>query len=134
MDITISKEKRFSNQFINGETVNYAIACIASFLSLIVIKQILKTFIGVATAPACGVAFVLAEAIFFLLQKFFVFKKNISTPLAVQVIFAVLSAGMHFGIYRLAVAALQSSLNLFDFTVWFASAVFIFIARSTRST
>lgn len=129
MDITISKAKRKSNQFINGESVNYAISCIASFTALIAIKQILKTFLGVATAPACAIGFVLAEIIFFLLEKFFVFKKNITTSLAIQVLFTVLSAGMHLGIYRLAMAILQNSLELFNFTVWFAAAVFIFICN-----
>ena len=129
MDITVSKDKRVSNQYINGESVNYAISCIASFTALIAIKQILKTFLGVATAPACAVGFFVAEIFFFLLEKYFVFKKSSTTSFPIQIIYTVLNVGMHLGIYRLAVGILQESLGLYSFTVWVAVAVFIFICN-----
>ena len=129
MDITISKNRRSPNSFINGETVNYAIACIASFTLLIVIKQLLKTFFGLAASPACAIAFIIAEAGFFLLEKYFVFKKHASTALATQALYAVLSAGMHFGIYLLYSAVFCDSFGLSDYTVWLVAALFIFICN-----
>ena len=127
MDITLSKAKRASNQYINGETVNYAITCIVSFVMLIAVKQILKTFLGVDTSVACCIAFAISETVLFLLEKFFVFKRNIESSFVRQALISVINALMHFGIYMLAIRVLRYSLGLFDFTVWFAVAVFIFI-------
>ena len=127
MDITISNKRRSPNPFINGETVNYAIACIASFTILIAVKQLLKTLLGLSASPACAIAFIIAEIVFFLLEKFFVFRKNASTTLQMQIIFSLLSAGMHFGIYLLYSAVFSDYFGLFNYTVWLVAAIFIFI-------
>ncbi|MCH5316404.1 MAG: YfhO family protein [Eubacterium sp.] len=127
MDITIRKERRKSNQFINGEAVNYAIACIASFTLLIAVKQLLKTFLGIDTTVACVIGFIFAEVSLFLHEKFFVFRNNISASPFVQALFILPNAGVHFGIFLLAKTVLCDTFGLYDFTAWFTAAIFIFV-------
>ncbi len=127
MDITVKNQNRYANRFINGETVNYSIAYAVSFFILIAVKQFLKTFIGLETSTSCMIAFIIAEAVLFLFERFFVFKSNITTSKITQGILFVLNTAMHFGIYKLAHVILCGSLNIYDFTVWLMVAVFIFI-------
>ena len=77
MDITLNKTKSFSNQFINSETVNYTIAFSFSFFILLAVKQLFKTFFGVGVSISCTIGFVFAEIVLFLIEKFFVYKKNV---------------------------------------------------------
>lgn len=39
MDITLSTKKRYTNSFMNGETVNYVLSFSFSFFVLIAVKQ-----------------------------------------------------------------------------------------------
>lgn len=127
MDITLSKDKLNSNRFINGETVNYAIAYIISFFILIFTKQLLKIFFGVDKEAAVAVGFILGEAVLLILERFFVFKKKINTYPPRQIVLGILNAFMHFGLFRLLYAALVESLKLHDYTVWLFCAILIFI-------
>ena len=127
MDITLNKTKSFSNQFINSETVNYTIAFSFSFFILLAVKQLFKTFFGVGVSISCTIGFVFAEIVLFLIEKFFVYKKNASSTIIRQAIFAVLNALIHFGIYKLAISVLCSKFNLYNYTVWLILFVFFFI-------
>ncbi len=127
MDITLNKTKSFSNQFINSETVNYTIAFSFSFFILLAVKQLFKTFFGVGVSISCTIGFVFAEIVLFLIEKFFVYKKNASSTIIRQAVFAVLNALIHFGIYKLAISVLCSKFNLYNYTVWLILFVFFFI-------
>lgn len=127
MDITLNKTKRFSNQFINGETVSYAISFSFSFIVLLAVKQLFKTFLGVGASVSCLIGFILAEAVLFLLEKFFVYRKSSSSGIMMQIIFASLNIVMHFGIYKAAVSVFCSKLNFYDYTVWLILFIFLFI-------
>ncbi|MDE6659159.1 MAG: YfhO family protein, partial [Eubacterium sp.] len=116
-----------SNQFINGETVNYAITFSLSFFVLLAVKQLFKTFFGIGANISCIIAFVVAEVVMLLLQKFFVFKTGSSSSLRNQIIFGAINAVVHFGIYKAAMAILCNALGLYDYTVWLIVAIFIFI-------
>ena len=127
MDITISSRKVKSNRFVNGETVNYTAAFCFSFFILIFLKQLLKTFFGVSVPVACAAGFIAAEAVLLILERFFVFKKNINTYPARQIILGALNAFIHFGLYRLVYSLLAKALGLKDYTVWLFCAVLIYI-------
>ena len=75
MDITQCKKSRFTNSFMNGETVNYIISIILSFFVLIASKQVLKLF-GMSAQIACWAAFAIGEIALFLLEKLFVYRDN----------------------------------------------------------
>ncbi len=127
MDITLNKAKKYSNSFINGETVNYALSFVFSFFILLAVKQLFKTFFHVGASVACIIGFIAAEAVLFILEKYFVYKKNSTSSLPVQAIFAVLSAAMHFGISKAVVSVLCSKLGFYDYTAWLILFVFFFI-------
>ena len=57
MDITMSSKKRYTNSFMNGETVNYVLSFSFSFLFLIAVKQLLKTYIKLDKTISCAVSF-----------------------------------------------------------------------------
>ncbi|MDE5996437.1 MAG: YfhO family protein, partial [Eubacterium sp.] len=86
-----------------------------------------KTVFGVGVSASCIIGFILAEAVLFLLEKYFVFKKSATAPIGIQIIFAVLNAAMHFGIYKAAVSVLCAKLNLYDYTVWLMLFIFFLI-------
>jgi len=131
MNITLSKintkTETKANKFINGETINYSIAFLASFFALICIKQLFKTFFGVDTSIAVTVGFIISEIILFFAEKYFVYKDEGLNGNIKQIIFALLNAAVHFGIYKAVSLILCTYLHLFDFTAWLCSAILIFI-------
>lgn len=126
MDITVSSKKRYANAFMNGETVNYVVSFSFSFFILIAVKQLLKTFLGLDTAVSCAVGFAAAEIILFILQKFFVYRNNALNTTVKQVLYSVINAGLHLGIYA-AISPLVKRIGLYDHTAWLAVFLFILI-------
>lgn len=127
MDITVNNKKLFSNKFINGETVNYALSAALSFFILIIFKQFFKTFIGISTDISCTIAFLCAEVFLFLSEKFLVYKNNALSGTAKQIILSVINAGVHFGFYKIFTLIMCKILGSYDFTAWFTSFIFISI-------
>ena len=117
MDITQNKTNRFTNSYINGETVNYVISVILSFFVLIVSKQALKIF-GLGTNAACWFGFALGETALYFLEKYFVYKENALNDGIKQIVFAIISGAMHLGIYG-AVSSLGKILGREIFLSWF---------------
>lgn len=126
MDITLSRKKRYTNSFMNGETVNYIISAGFSFLLLIAVKQLLKTFFGADTLVACWVGFAAAEIALFLLEKFFVYRDNVLNGNVKQIIFSVINAGIHFGIFSV-ISTVFKATGFEDYTAWLTSFIFITI-------
>lgn len=127
MEISIKNQKTYSNKIINGESINYVISMLFSFFILIVIKQFFKIFIGLSAGVSAIIGFVCAEVILFFMQKYFVFKDKGLNNNLMQIIFSVLGAGIHLGIYQLTSFIFSKSLNAFDFTSWLISFTFVFI-------
>ena len=98
MDITQCKKSRFTNSFMNGETVNYIISIILSFFVLIASKQVLKLF-GMSAQIACWAAFAIGEIALFLLEKLFVYRDNALNDNAKQIIYSVINTALHLGIF-----------------------------------
>ncbi len=128
MDITVNKSRCFSNKYINAETVHYTMAYAASLFILIAVKQLLKTFFGLSAAVSCGAGFIIAEAVLYLLERFFVYKGNITASFFRQILFSVLNGAMHFALYRL-VSVLFSRFDFFYYTIWFILAAVLFIVN-----
>lgn len=126
MDITVNTKKRFANSFMNGETVNYVISFIFSFLFLIAVKQFFKTFVGLSADISAGIGFAFAEIVLFLLEKFFVYKGNALNNTIKQIIFTVGNTAVHLGIF----AALSTAFKFIQkesYTAWFTAFIFIMI-------
>lgn len=126
MDITISSKKRYTNSIMNGETVNYVLSFLFSFFVLIIVKQLLKTFVGVNVSVSCAVGFAAAEIVLFLMQKFFVFKDNALNSSLLQIIFSLISAAAHLGIFAV-ILTVSRSTGLYDYSAWFITFIFILI-------
>ena len=126
MDITMSSKKRYTNSFMNGETVNYVLSFSFSFLFLIAVKQLLKTFIGLDTTVSCAVGFAASEIVLFVLQKYFVYRDNALNSTLLQILYSVVNAAAHLGIFA-AFSALIKALGLFDYTAWLAVFLFLLI-------
>lgn len=126
MDITLSRKTRYSNSFMNGETVNYALSAAASFILLIAVKQLLKTFFGADTQTACWAGFAAGEAALFLLQKFFVYRDNALNGNIRQILFSVINAGIHFGIFSV-ISAVFRTAGFEDYSAWLCAFIFIAI-------
>ncbi len=124
MDITVSSNKRRTNSFINGEMINYIITVLFSFLSIIAFKQLFKTFFGFETKPACFIAFIIGEIILFFLEKFFVFRSNALSETLIQILYSVLSAGIHLGLFAL-FSFIGAAADFASSAIWLFSFVFI---------
>lgn len=126
MDITVNTKKRFANSFMNGETVNYVISFIFSFIFLIAVKQFFKTVVGLSANISAGIGFAFAEIVLFLLEKFFVYKGNALNNTIKQIIFSVGNIAVHLGIF----AALTTAFKFIQkesYTAWFTAFFFIMI-------
>lgn len=126
MDITVNTKKRFANSFMNGETVNYVISFVFSFLFLIAVKQFFKTFVGLSADISAGIGFACAEIVLFLLEKFFVYKGNALNNTIKQIIFSFGNIAVHLGIF----AALSTAFRFIQkesYTAWFTAFIFIMI-------
>lgn len=133
MDITANKKKLFSNKFINGETVNYVISALFSLFVLIAVKQLLKIFIGTGTSISCLIAFIAAETVMFFLEKLFVYRDNALNGNIKQIIFAIINAGIHFGIYEIITFIMCRTFKMYDFTAWLAIIIIVSILNYPAS-
>lgn len=123
MDITQCKKSRFTNSFMNGETVNYIISIILSFFVLIASKQVLKLF-GMSAQIACWAAFAIGEIALFLLEKLFVYRDNALNDNAKQIIYSVINAALHLGIFG-AFSSIGKILGRENFLAWFFTFIIV---------
>lgn len=123
MDITQCKKSRFTNSFMNGETVNYIISIILSFFVLIASKQVLKLF-GMSAQIACWAAFAIGEIALFLLEKLFVYRDNALNDNAKQIIYSVINTALHLGIFG-ALSSIGKILGRENFLAWFFTFIIV---------
>lgn len=118
MNFSKQKSDIKTNKLINGETVSYALAALFSVFLLVAIKQLLKVFLSVPAAISVLIAFLIAEVVLFLLEKRFVFRKNILSSDAKQILMFVFRGAVNFGFYKLADAAFGNMLDMPVSFVW----------------
>lgn len=127
MESIAQKKKIYSNNFINGESVNYVLSMLFSFFILIVIKQFFKTFIGLSAEISAIIGFISSETVLYFVQRFFVYKDKGLNSTLMQILFSVLGTGIHLGIYQLIKFIFCKNLGAFDFTAWLITFTFVFI-------
>lgn len=127
MESIAQKKKIYSNNFINGESVNYVLSMLFSFFILIVIKQFFKTFIGLSAEISAIIGFISSEIVLYFVQRFFVYKDKGLNSTLMQIVFSVLGTGIHLGIYQLIKFIFCKNLGAFDFTAWLITFTFVCI-------
>ncbi|MBE6719889.1 MAG: hypothetical protein E7571_04415 [Ruminococcaceae bacterium] len=101
MNITKSENRITTTKLINGETVNFTFCYAAICFLFIVLKQLGKIAIGLSAAVAVPVSFAISAAVFYLLEKKFVFTKKVRTTTATQILFTVLRCVVDLGFFKL---------------------------------
>lgn len=116
-----------TNKFINGETVSYSLMSVVSLFILFAIKQLFKTFFGVSTTVSCVVAFIVASAVSYFLERKFVFAKKVNSSNAKQIIFILIRFAVNFAFYKLADFAFYNLLDMPVSFAWFISILTAFL-------
>lgn len=116
-----------TNKFINGETVSYSLMSVVSLFILFAIKQLFKTFFGVSTTVSCVVAFIVASAVSYFLERRFVFAKKVNSSNAKQIIFILIRFAVNFAFYKLADFAFYNLLDMPVSFAWFISILTAFL-------
>lgn len=118
MDFAKYKSSVKTNKIINGETICYAVTAFFSVFLLIAVKQLFKVFIGVSTPVSVLIGFTVAQITSFLLEKRFVFRKDVLSSNLKQVLFFVFRAAVDFGFYKLSEAMFGNLLDMPVSFVW----------------
>lgn len=98
---SIRNDKIKTNSLINGETVSYTLVTLISVFILLALKQIFKVFIGLPVNISVIAAFLIAEAVSFLLEKKFVFAKSTLSSNFKQILMFVFRTAVNFGFFKL---------------------------------
>ena len=108
----------YTNKYINGETVSYTLSAFFSVFILIAVKQICKIFIGTSAAIGGIAGLILSGLALYLLERRFVFRKNVSASNARQLIALIVRIGADFGFYKLAELVFNKLLDMPIFFAW----------------
>lgn len=115
-----------SNTVFNGETVSYSLAALFSVFLLVAVKQIFKIFFSVPASISVLIGFIVAEIIFFLLEKRFVFRKLVLSSNLKQILLFVFRSAVDFGFYKLSEAIFGNILDMPTAFVWIIAVVIVF--------
>lgn len=115
-----------TNKFINGETVSYSLVAFISVLSLFVFKQIFKLFFGLSASISVLIGFLIAQILSYLLEKRFVFRKNVLSSNLKQVFLFIFHIAVNFGFYKLSEFMFGNLLNMETSFVWLVTIVLCF--------
>ncbi len=118
MDFSKYKTDIKTNKFINGETICYSAVTVFSVFLLISIKQILKIFVGLSVPVSVAVAFAIAQIASFLLEKRFVFRKEVLSSNLKQVLIFLFRVAVDLGFYKLSDALFGNLLDMPASFVW----------------
>lgn len=127
MDITTSSNKIKTSKYFNGETVNYSLFYSLGFLAFLIIKQVLKTFVGLGAKIAMPISFVLVMLVLFFVEKKFVFNHNPNTKTPKQIIAYIFRCGVDFGFYKIFEFAFVSMLDMHKIIPYLFSIILIFV-------
>ncbi|MDE6469760.1 MAG: YfhO family protein, partial [Eubacterium sp.] len=98
--------------------MSYALAALFSVFLLVAVKQILKVFLSVPVSASVLIAFIISEIVSFLLEKRFVFRKNVLSSDIKQILMFVFRGAVNFGFYKLAEATFGNTLDMSVSFVW----------------
>lgn len=118
MVLSMNCENIKANKLINGETVSYTLAAFISVFSLFAVKQIFKVFIGVNASVSVLIGFLIAEVISYLLEKRFVFRKNVLSSNLKQIFLFIFKGAVDFGFYKLCEFLFGNILDMEMSFVW----------------
>lgn len=90
-----------TNKFFNGETVSYTLMASVSVFLFFLLKQLFKITFGIGASVSALIAFIAAEVIFYLLEKRFVFRKNVLSSNLKQIFLFMFRCAVNFGFYKL---------------------------------
>ena len=115
-----------TSNLINGETVSYTFAAFISLFVLLALKQLFKVFIGIPADISALSAFVIAETVFFLLEKRFVFAKSILSSTVKQILMFLFRTAVNLGFYKLSQLLFGNILNRQSSFYWLISILICF--------
>lgn len=118
MNFSKYKNNVKTNKIFNGETVSYTLAALFSVFLLTSVKQILKVFLGVSASISVLAAFIAAEIVLYLLERKFVFSKNVLSTDLKQILMLVFRGAVNFGFYKLSEVSFGNMLKMSDGFVW----------------
>lgn len=115
-----------TSNLINGETVSYTFAACISLFVLLALKQLFKVFIGIPANISVLSAFIIAEIVFFLLEKRFVFAKSILSSTVKQILMFLFRMAVNLGFYKLSQILFGDILNRQSPFYWLISIAICF--------
>lgn len=125
MDITKSGNKIKTDKFINGQTVNYSLIFLFSFILMLVLKQILKLFLPANISVLCS--FIAVSIINFFAVKKYVFNhKSLSSGIKQAVMLAIRIL-VNCGIYQILNSIFFNFLKTGKASVFVAAIPFCFL-------
>ena len=101
MDITANNKKIFTNQYLNGETVNYSVCFFTVSFLFIFLKQLLKIAFGLTAGISAGVSAVISAAVLFILENKYVFFGGKNKSLPKKILFYLFRCAVDFGFYKI---------------------------------
>lgn len=107
-----------TNKLINGETVSYSLVAFISVLSLFIFKQLFKIFFGLSASVSVLIAFLIAQVVSYLLEKRFVFRKNVLSSNLKQIFLFIFRGAVNFGFYELSEFMFSKLLKMEESFVW----------------
>lgn len=114
----IKKRNVKTNKIINGETVSYTLMSSISILLLLAIKQLLKVFIGIDASVSVLIAFLISQVISYILEKRFVFRKNVLSSNLKQILMLVFRGAVDFGFFKISDYLFGNMLEMVNAFVW----------------
>lgn len=117
MEFTESK-KMYTNKYINGETVSYALFAGISIFVLIAVKQLCKTFIGLSAGVGSIIGLAVSSILFYFFERKLVFTKDTLSSNLKQILMLIVRIAANFGFYKLAEFCFLDLLNMPKSFVW----------------
>ena len=126
MDLTQNRSKLHADKIMNGQTVNYTVVFLISFIFMLVCKQILKGF-SVPANISLLVSFLVTGVLNFFAVKRLVFHRKSVSPLYQQVLFFLLRMLVACGVYQLANFLFYTTLGATKSLVVCMTGIFVFL-------
>lgn len=101
MDITKTSNEIKSNKIINALTVGYSFFFSVSFFAFLVLKQIMKTGLGIDAKIALPAAAIIASVLLYIFEKKFVFAKNVKNSNSKQIPLLIFRIAVNLGFYKI---------------------------------
>ena len=101
MDITKTSNEIKSNKIINALTMGYSFFFSVSLFAFLVLKQIMKTGLGIDAKIALPAAAIIASVLLYIFEKKFVFAKNVKNSNSKQIPLLIFRIAVNLGFYKI---------------------------------